>query len=361
MCPKRRKFGTIARTKSGRGYTVRYWQGSHKRSQYAGPTKHHAELLLARIESELYKGRALGIEDCLPIRFDDFAKEYLRMIGHSHAETTVNRTLPRVEALSDRFGGMYVHNVSLIDVRRYVAACYQKGNKHGTVNRKLSLLSAMFRTAIELGYARENPVKRIRREREGRREFRYIEPRDQQKLVDAAGPIRLFVVLALDTGMRPSELFRLRWSNVDLDCAVITIQETKTRVGRSVPLTERAIGALTDRVKHGRRQDGYILPWRALHGAVYQGWEEMIERAGLEVRVTPYYLRHLFATNLAMAGESLPNIAQLLGCTVTTAARYVDHVRKDILTIAKKRLDAMTSERRWSEHGQKRSQQRKSS
>ena len=52
------------------------------------------------------------------------------------------------------------------------------------------------------------------------------------------------VVIAVETGMRASELIGLRWEHIDLKSRVALLPNTKNDTPRRVPLSSRAIGAL---------------------------------------------------------------------------------------------------------------------
>ncbi len=119
-----------------------------------------------------------------------------------------------------------------------------------TANRVLSLIKALFNTAIELGYLRENPAAGIRQFEEETRE-RFLTAEELPRFFEAVAAepsekVRDFIWLALYTGQRRSNVLAMWWVDVDLNRAIWTIPATKTGK-HTVPLTEPALEILRRR------------------------------------------------------------------------------------------------------------------
>jgi integrase len=148
-------------------------------------------------------------------------------------------------------------------------------------------------------------------------------------------------VLALVTGLREGELLGLRWSDVDLDAATVTvrgsmqpdergrrvIEETKTRSSRRLVVLPRlAVAALLghrtvqarERLRAGPRWQELglvfpnavgraILPQNLLQRLLYP----LLERAGL-LRLRSHDLRHSAATLLLARGVHPKVVSELL-------------------------------------------------
>jgi integrase len=97
------------------------------------------------------------------------------------------------------------------------------------------------------------------------KEMRPLSPAEARRLLDAARGDRFeaLYVLAVATGMRQGELLALRWHDVDLENASISVRRTLTRDGgrvaigepktkksrRSIRLTTQATEALKEHLK----------------------------------------------------------------------------------------------------------------
>lgn len=152
-------------------------------------------------------------------------------------------------------------------------------------------------------------------------EMRTLGPEEARRFLDTAAGDRLeaLYVLALTTGMRQGELFRLRWQDVDLEGATLSVRgQTKTaKSRRQVQLSETAVDAL--RRHAGRQGEECRLAgslWRET-GLVFtntvggslttanvtlRSFRPLLERAGLPV-IRFHDLRHTAAHPPARQGD----------------------------------------------------------
>lgn len=72
-------------------------------------------------------------------------------------------------------------------------------------------------------------------------------------------PFRTILLIMLDSGLRPGEVFRTRWENIHWDKSVIFNPRGKSRKSRRyVPLTERVKAALLARKESAN--EGWVFP-----------------------------------------------------------------------------------------------------
>jgi integrase len=119
-----------------------------------------------------------------------------------------------------------------------------------SVNRELQLLRAMLNVAVRERWLRENPFTfgrgLIDISAERQRE-RILTPDEETRLLaicdadDRRRHLRPFLICALDTGMRFSEMRRMTWRQLDFDAGTITIiaAHTKTLKARRVRMSQR--------------------------------------------------------------------------------------------------------------------------
>ena len=124
----------------------------------------------------------------------------------------------------------------------------------GTVNRDLSLMSAVFtRARKEWGWLKENPIRDLELPKSPRPRERLISQEEIRRVIIALGyrddrPVQtktelvgLFFLLALETGMRLGELCRMTHTSMHLDKRYVQLIHTKNGDRRQVPLSTRAI------------------------------------------------------------------------------------------------------------------------
>ena len=122
-----------------------------------------------------------------------------------------------------------------------------KYNSGGSVNRKLDVLSSMFTTfKKEWGYPVDNPVLQIRRPKRAEPRDRRLSDKEINKLLSGnrTSPMMKDIIqIALETGMRLSEILRADHDYIDGNTLKIPIAKTKPRV---IPLTNKALKLLED-------------------------------------------------------------------------------------------------------------------
>ena len=235
------------------------------------------------------------------------------------APNTVNGYRCRWEAfIVPELGTRAVKSVTTGDIQRFLSQRLGAGVQPVTVDHDRIALCSFFSWAVRAGIVNESPMRRVEKLR-----FAPLRPRraltDEEALKCAEvlePPSRLAFILAVFTGMRASELCRLRWEDVDLEQGRLTVrnvgrEHTKTYEGRVVPIHP----AVDSQLRAAPRKGAYVLPGRKrpqrlrdLRGIIGQA----VKLSG--VRPFRWHdLRHTFATWLRRAGVSLEDIAYLLG------------------------------------------------
>jgi len=123
---------------------------------------------------------------------------------------------------------------------------------------------------------------------------------------------RDIMLMALFTGMRRGELFRLTWDDVDMERGFLTIRNPKGGKDQSIPLSDAARELLEARPRREKKHDEeaeaveYVFPGRSggKRTDVKKALQKIRERARLPEGFRPLHgLRHVFASALASSGE----------------------------------------------------------
>ncbi|MCA9711718.1 MAG: site-specific integrase, partial [Myxococcales bacterium] len=129
---------------------------------------------------------------------------------------------------------------------------------------------------------------------------------------------RWWVVVAIYSAGRRSEIERLAWEHVDLGGGWLNVPGTKTRrAERTLPLhpfLRQCLQAVPELERHGR----LVQPWPSVN----RDLRAACERAGIAA-VSPNDLRRSFASWLKQAGEDSLVVAKLLGHASTTMVERV--------------------------------------
>jgi integrase len=124
-------------------------------------------------------------------------------------------------------------------------------------------------------------------------------------------PLKLYIMVALQTGARRAELLRLRWADVDMKRRSVTFRETKNGRDRTVPMTEALHGlfATLPRSLDGTKA---VLPPYEEPKALTRAFTRHAQRVGLQ-GLTFHDLRHDAASTLTAAGVSQRAVMEILG------------------------------------------------
>ena len=131
-----------------------------------------------------------------------------------------------------------------------------------SVNRRLAIISHMYSIAKkEWGYDVENPVRNIRKPKNPDPRDRQFTKEELEKLLrgNRASPHMKFIIeLALETGMRRTEIANIKSEHIKGLMLNIPVAKTKPR---TIPITKKAKQLLRDN-----------LPIRMSSGAIHQAW-----------------------------------------------------------------------------------------
>lgn len=125
-------------------------------------------------------------------------------------------------------------------------------------------------------------------------------------LAVASQPLTDVLIIILDCGCRPSEVFLLRWEYIDWRTRTIFIPFGKTRnARRRLPMTQRVADALLARMPN--KPEGWVFPSKQSKTGhittVAKAWRNARDKAGVPKSVVMYCARHTFGTVAATSGN----------------------------------------------------------
>lgn len=236
-----------------------------------------------------------------------------------------------------RFGSYHLRNIAYGDLRAFkaerIAAPTRTGGQRAiaTINRELNLLRRMLNVALQEGWIARNPFalgdSLISLAHEHQRQ-RILTPEEERRLLSKCQRPRYrhlipIIICAIDTGMRSSELFQLRWADIDFDDGIINVRAFNTKTMRA-----RQVG-ITARLRKVLYELGGVSPEK---GHLVFGITDTVKNAFNRVRADAdlkdlrfHDLRHTAATRLVQGGLSFPEVGRILGHTQPgTTYRYVN-------------------------------------
>lgn len=206
------------------------------------------------------------------------------------------------------------------------------------VNRYMEWLRHVVNIAVREGKLASNPVLKLTMYKESKGKTRFLSMEEEALLLNTLGATYApWARLAILTGLRQAEQFRLRWKDVDLERGIITLPTTKAGGVQYVHLNEEAKAIL--RGFDSWQRSKWVFPSenpatsldiRNFYGRI---WVPAVNQAGIEY-ATWHDLRHTFASRLAMNGQNEGTIAALLRHSTTALVKRYAHLSPSHLKAA---------------------------
>ena len=182
-----------------------------------------------------------------------------------------------------------------------------------TVRRELAIVRHCLQVARnEWGFVLpSNPVDQVKLPPPNAPRTRRASAGELERLLDACeakGNQRLSAVIqmAVETGMRRSELLGMRWADVDLEARTVFLPKTKNGHPRTVPLSPRALEIICSTPEVADK----VFPISA--NALRLAWERLRRRAGI-FGLRFHDLRHEAVSRFFEKGLNIPEVAAISG------------------------------------------------
>lgn len=351
-------MGTMRERSPGR-WELRVFAGSDERGKPRQVSRTHyggvrsAKRALAELEAEVARGKVVSAPRQTAMTIERLAKLHIK---ERRAEWSPN-TLRDREGIARRhlipkLGDRNINKLTTLEVERFVNG--MAAEHPPTARNCLAMLRAMYSDADRWGLLLgRNPARAARPPKVEARAKQAPDLGDVQLVIESllAGdePDTAFatmVRLAVVTGARRGEIAALRWSDVDFDSGVVTIERsivvvgrqwevksTKTNNTKRLPLDAGTMETLRafrlesrrvamefgvawdeDRWVWSRRPDG-AEPWGL--GTITHRWRTVADECGL-TGVRWHDLRHAMVSQLIAAGFDPSAVAERAGHASTT-------------------------------------------
>ena len=170
---------------------------------------------------------------------------------------------------------------------------------------------------------------------------RLFEAIDKDEDIQAANILRM----ALFTGMRRGELFKLRWDDIDFERGFIQIRDPKGGPGQEIPLNKAAREVLAS---HPRSDSPYIFFGRGgkQRTEMRAPVNRIRKRAKLPEGFRPFHgLRHVYASMLASSGKvDMYTLQKLLTHKSPQMTQRYAHLRDETLKRASDLAGSLVAE-----------------
>lgn len=236
-----------------------------------------------------------------------------------------------------------VERLTLADLEAFLRELMTAGHSPRSVARLVAAVRGFYRFLVIDRRLEASPAEDLRAPRAWPHLPEYLSTDEVDRLLeapDAATPRgtrdRAAIELLYATGLRVSELVRLRMADLNLDAGYLTCTG-KGAKQRIVPMGESAVGWVRRYLSGARGEllGGRTSPWLFVSGRRAQpltrvGFWKLLKRhgtsAGIGRRLTPHVVRHSFATHLLDRGADLRAIQMMLGHADLSSTQIYTHV-----------------------------------
>jgi integrase len=209
-----------------------------------------------------------------------------------------------------------------------------------TVLHYLKFLRHILNRAVKKNFINQNPFAQVEMPKVTKGRLRYLSMDEEQRLLTAIGPTYApWVRFAILTGLRQAEQFQLKWTDIDLDRAVVTLPQTKAGECQYVYLSHEANDILKSFTSwkdskwvFPSQNKGTPLDPKNFYHRVYV---PALQKARLQKvkddqiqNVDWHTLRHTFASRLGLSGVTERDIADGLRHSSTALVRRYTHLSK---------------------------------
>ena len=223
-------MGTVRQRKDGR-YEARYTgPDGRQRSIYAASAA-EAKRKLKKAQAELTLGIWFeGSHATVAEWIDAWMANCTR---HLKATTKADYTAYFTRHVKPVIGDVKLSRLKPIHIERVFSAMADKGLKVSTQKSCKIALSSALSKAVRDGMIASNPCSTVKLGKMQNKELVIVDRTEMAQFVTEAKKHRLYgvaMILAMQTGLRESELCGLRWSDIDLDAKRLYVRQQINRV-----------------------------------------------------------------------------------------------------------------------------------
>lgn len=340
--------GSITKRKTGPPFQVSVTMTGGRRVYRYADDLRSAE----RIRRELVAQREADVD---PTRqtVADFLRSWISGLRDAKRQRVRPRTLEHYALIVERhiipsLGRYTLPALREVHVQRWLDA---ESSSPRTIHHHRAVLRRALNVALRQRLITGNPAVGVELPDATYRGARPLTLAEAQAVIGATVDDRLHALwrLALDTGLRQSELLGLGWDDVDLDKGTVTVRSqlqriagawvrTTTKANRdleNISITPDTVAALRE---HQRRMAAERTPEWVFYGLVFptkrgqphvnrvilNEWHRACEKAGIERRRF-HDIRHSTSTLMREIGVAEDTRMARLGHSTTTMARRYGH------------------------------------
>lgn len=306
------------------GKQVNYKLGSHPQitpaqaremaKQKAGEVANGVDVQQSRKEQRLKTER-----DKLT-KLEAFIEQRYRPYQETRNPKTADKLIKQFYSGFSEFLSLQLSEITTARIETWRTAKKKAGMKDATINSYVATLKAALNRAVDWSLIDHHDLQKVKRLKSDNTRVRYLEDDEEKRLREAlrardsrlkaerdnankfrqqrgyplkpelnhypyADHLEPIVLLAMNTGLRKSELLSLKWTDVDIKRKHITILPSNAKSGktRHVPLNQHAITVFNGWFKyHGSQKYVFERSSNEPLNDIKKSWNKVLEEAAIE-------------------------------------------------------------------------------
>ena len=315
-------------------------------------TKRDADDWARSTEDDMVRGLYIRRQSAERLTMAKALERYASEVTPTKKHYTQLGERSHIAALKDFFGAYSMSAVAPDLVAKFRDKRLADGKAANTVRLDLALLGHLYTVAmrewgIGLVY---NPVRLVRKPSPGAARDRRQNDGEEARLLAAVAAhsnpmLKWIVALAIETGMRRSEITSLKLEHVDMERRIARLVDTKNGEPRTVPLSRRATDVMREAIANPARpsdtrliffgepgRDGQRRPWQ-----YDRVWRQILAKEGFE-NFHFHDLRHEAVSRFVERGFSDQEVSAISGHKSMQMLKRYTHLRTEDLVAKLDRL-----------------------
>ena len=322
--------------------------------QKIGRHQRQAQSILGQAQNEVFQEKFFGHKQTEDLSWQ-------KAVDRFNAFNDANCRTPTAKMYRDRLdlmGRLFFSGFTLAEVNdpelvnRYKIMRLNSGVTGSGINRELASIKRMISifsdgsilNSKKKPYLEFNFLTKVKKAEENPARERFPTVEEMALLIKHAVniKIRMYFYVSLFTGLRPSNVKGLEWSEIDFEGKQIRIPATKSK--NKKPIIIDLLDPLAVELKEwqGRYESPYVIPSRFDLNKPYKEEKTAFNwtcKAANINDLTPYCLRHGMATLLAELNEgNLRLVQEALSQNSLTMAKKYTHVRDQVRLTAMEKM-----------------------
>lgn len=329
--------------------------GTKQRVYARGATKKEMKEKLLELYNELAEN---GHKIDRRLTVQEWGEEWLRVYKEPNVSKgwliSINRVLSK--HVYPSIGNLFLADVKPIHIQKIMNDTEVLSENY--IRQIYAVTKDLFNRAEQNRLINHNPAASVSLPKgKPAMERRELTAEEQKRLWKACQthPAGAFFGIMLACGLRPQEAAALTRFHVDLknqtihvrqafDFTTKTIKPPKSKAGdRIIPVPDWYMPMLTAAIKETPFSE-FLFTDKGkpfFKHIISRRWKSVARQAKLPEELTPYYLRHTYATNLAENGVDMKTAQRLLGhANIQMTAKVYTHVSAKMFETAREKINA---------------------